>query len=285
MFFTRIALPAVTLCLCAALPAQLPPARDIVVQRNLVYRTVEGTALTLDLFRPAGEDWPLPVVLAFHDDWSAEDGDALRPLAEYLAGMGYAVASVACRPPPRWIFPAQLEDARAASAWVRVHAADCGIDAERCFLLGLSAGGQLAGLLGTQAETARQFAGVILFAAPTDFTVPPSNLQVKIALRIYLGAERDARPDLYAAASPITYVAAGDPPFLVIHGEADEYVPPAQAARLVAALRAKGASATLLTLPGVGHAAPSLTAPAGNLSMRAMLAFLADPRAKISLEK
>jgi len=264
---------------------QLPPVeRNIVVQRGLVYRTVEGTALALDLLRPEGEERPLPAVIAFAG-WTDDERAALRPAVEYLAGMGFIVAIVAYRPAPRWIFPAQLEDARAAVAWVRDNAVKCGIDPHRCFLLGVSAGGQLAGLLGTREETAEQFAGVILIAAPTDFTALPPGLKAKIAMRMYLGAEQDERPDLYAAASPITFVSAGDPPFLIVHGEKDDYVPQAQAIRLTEALRAKKVPAKLLTLPEIGHELPALNAPAGIATLRLMLNFLSDPRGEQSTEK
>jgi acetyl esterase/lipase len=266
---------------CSALRGQLPPVeQNIAIRRDIVYRTVEGTALALDLYRPEGDDALLPAVIAF-PGWIAGDRSALQPVAEYLAGMGFVVAAVECRPVPRWIFPAQLEDARAAVAWVRDNAAQCGIDAERCFLLGVSAGGQLAGLLGTQDETAGQFAGVVLLGAPTDLTMPPPGLKAKIAMRMYLGAGQDERPELYAAASPLTYVSTGDPPFLLVHGEEDEYVPPAQSARMVEGLRAKKVAAALLTLAGIGHELPALNTMAGITMMRAVLDFLANPRAKI----
>ncbi|MHB0935435.1 MAG: alpha/beta hydrolase fold domain-containing protein [Armatimonadota bacterium] len=262
------------LLVCSRLPAQ-----NIVIQRNLVYRTVEGQSLTLDVSRPEEAAGALPVIIALHG-WTTADRDRLRPVAEGLAAAGYAVATVHCRPAPRWIFPAQLEDARAAAAWIRENAETLRVDARNCFLLGYSAGGQLAGLLGTREETSGEFAGVMLLAAPTDLTAPPPNLQAKIAMRMYLGAEREEKPELYAAASPITHVSAADPPFLVIAGEKDDYLPPAQATRMTAALKAKAVPAHLLLLPEAGHEPPSLTSPEGVAMLRAMQAFLAGPRAK-----
>jgi len=100
-------------------------------------------------------------------------------------------------------------------------------------------------------------------------------------MRMYLGAEQDERPDLYAAASPMKYVSAGDPPFLIMQGEEDDYVPPEQAERLTEALRLEKVSAVLLTLPETGHQMPALNSPAGIAMMRAILGFLA----KIPTEK
>ena len=259
------------LCLCAAGLGQ-----NLVIRRNLVYRTVEGQSLTLDLLQPEEAAGPLPLVIALHG-WRKADRDLLRPVAESMAGAGYAVALAACRPAPRWIFPAQLEDARAAVTWIRENAEMLRIDGDRCFLLGYSAGGQLAGLLGTREETAGQFAGVMLLAAPTDLTAPPPSLQAKIAMRMYLHAEREDHPERYAAASPITHVSADDPPFLVIAGRKDDYVPPAQATRMVDALREKDVPARLLLLPDTGHEPPALTSPDGTAMLHALQAFLADP--------
>lgn len=262
------------MCLCAGAWGQ-----NIVIRRNLVYRTVDGQSLTLDLSRPEAAAGPLPVIVALHG-WATADRDLLRPVAEYLAGTDYAVATVACRPAPRWIFPAQLEDAGAAVAWIRDNAETLQVDPRRCFLLGYSAGGQLAGLLGTREESAGQFTGVILLAAPTDLTTPPPGLQVKIAMEMYLGAEREEHPEQYAAASPITHVSADDPPFLVIAGGNDDYLPPTQASRMVDALHGKGVPARLLMLPKAGHEPPSLTSPEGAAMLRAIQAFLAEPHDK-----
>jgi len=269
-----VILSVIAVCLCTGAWGQ-----NLVIRRNLVYRTVDGQSLTLDVSRPEAAGGPLPVIIALHG-WSADDRDLLRPVAEALAGAGYAVAAVSCRPAPRWIFPAQLEDARAAADWIHDNAETLQVDPHRCFLLGYSAGGQLAGLLGTREETTGQFAGVMLLAAPTDLTAPPAGLQVKIALEMYLGVEREDHPERYAAASPITQVSANDPPFLVIAGEKDDYLPPSQASRMVQALQAKQVPAHLLLLPKTGHEPPSLTAPEGVAMLRAMLAFLTDPRAK-----
>ena len=63
------------------------------------------------------------------------------------------------------------------------------------------------------------------------------------------GADESARADV----SPVTHVRAGAPPFLLVHGTADEAVPYAQSESLLAALEAVGADVLLEEVPGAGH--------------------------------
>ncbi len=267
------------LCRGAAL-AQAPavPA-DASIQRGIVYRTVAGTPLRLDLYRPAGATGPLPVVLLLHGgSWATGDRDAQRSLALDFVGLQAAVVVPDYRLVPASRYPAQLEDVRAAAAWLRAHAAAQALDPARCIVAGVSAGGQLAGLLATQPDTSGLFAGAILLAAPCDLTVAPPSLAVRSVLRMYLGADRAERPDLYAAASPITHISADDPPFLLLHGADDRLVPTAQSARMAAALRACGVPAALQLLPGLGHAVPAPSSPLGLRLQEAIGHFLRDPR-------
>ena len=63
-------------------------------------------------------------------------------------------------------------------------------------------------------------------------------------------ANRDA---VARAASPLTYVRAGVPPTIAIHGDADPLVPYAHSTRLNDALQKAGVAHELVTVPGGGH--------------------------------
>ena len=97
------------------------------------------------------------------------------------------------------------------------------------------------------------------FSGPTDFTEGSEGLTGATVdhdapiLDALLGATFAEKPDAWKQASPLIYVKAGDPPFLVVHGDADRTVPYSQSEKLVAALRKAGVSVQFLTIHGGGH--------------------------------
>ena len=159
----------------------LLPLPNLVIDRNIVYRTIGGTTLALDTYRDNEAVVLRPVILAIHGgSWIDGDRSNIHSIAEALAARGYAVVACDYRPTPRWTFPAQLDDVCAAEQWVRDNAQARGFDLQRFFVLGVSAGGQLAGLLGTQEkQPAQRFTGAILLAAPTDFHGQPARRACK----------------------------------------------------------------------------------------------------------
>jgi dipeptidyl aminopeptidase/acylaminoacyl peptidase len=73
-----------------------------------------------------------------------------------------------------------------------------------------------------------------------------------------IGATPDDRPDLYAAASPVSHVGETAPPFLFLHGTADVGVPPRQSSRLADLILAAGGEATVELVEGATHMFPEL---------------------------
>ena len=72
------------------------------------------------------------------------------------------------------------------------------------------------------------------------------------ALRM-LGKTREAAPELYRLASPVTHIDARDPPFLILHGTADKLVPVKQSETLAAALKKAGVEHELVIIEGAPH--------------------------------
>lgn len=122
------------LLLVAALPAAAQPGpkqspggpsgdrspTDVVAHRDLAY--VEGghERQKLDLYLPRGATAPLPVIVWVHGGgWQNGSKAQCRPLADGFVGRGYAVASVGYRLSSDAIFPAQIEDCKAAVRWLR----------------------------------------------------------------------------------------------------------------------------------------------------------------------
>jgi acetyl esterase/lipase len=116
--------------------------------RDIEYARPDGTPLLLDLYVPKDARNPLPLVVWIHGGaWRAGSKD--RCPAIRVTKRGYVVASVNYRLSQQAIFPAQIEDCKAAIRWLRANAAKYHVDSERIGVWGSSAGGHLVALLGT----------------------------------------------------------------------------------------------------------------------------------------
>lgn len=247
----------------AALAAAEPAA-------TCTYATVAGRGLQLDLHRPAAAA-PLPVAVWIHGGgWRSGARRDCRPALQLIARHPrFAVASLDYRLTGEAPWPAQLDDCRAALRWLREHGAEHGLDGTRLAVMGSSAGGHLAAMLGTTAaESGVPVAAVVDWYGPADLASPSDDPAIQRAIRpgapihALLGGTPQERPESARSASPVRFVDRADPPFLIIHGDADPVVPVAQSRALHAALAAAGAASELLEVPGGGHGGPAFSDPA-----------------------
>ena len=124
------------------------------VHRDVVYSSVDGLELRLDLYVPDVRPAPLCIWLHGGGWLRGSRSDRADERLVPLARSGVAVAAVQYRLSGQASFPAPLDDARAAVRWLRAHAHDYGLDAARVGAWGASAGGHLASLLAlTDGET------------------------------------------------------------------------------------------------------------------------------------
>src|ERR1700676_2320619 len=127
---------------------------DIVVHKNLGYVTHGSPSQILDLYAPKNAN-NVPLIVWIHGGaflFGSKEGFPVEPVPLHLLLEGYAVASINYRLSPEAVFPAQLEDCKAAVRWLRAHADEFGIDPNRIGVWGASAGGNLAALVGTTGE-------------------------------------------------------------------------------------------------------------------------------------
>lgn len=128
-------------CLCLA-TASFAQTAGVKSHRDLVY--VEGghERHKLDLYLPEKADGPLPLIIWVHGGgWQNGSKDGCPPLRGGYVERGYAVASINYRLSGHAVFPAQIEDCKAAIRWLRAHAKQYGLDAKRFGVWGSSAGG------------------------------------------------------------------------------------------------------------------------------------------------
>ena len=245
--------------------------------------------LPFDLYRPA--DVPatraLPCVLMIHGGgWESGDRGQLAPFNHWLAAQGWAVAAISYRFAPKFPWPAQRDDVRAALAYLKAHAGELGLDPTRLVLAGRSAGGQLAQVIGyTAADPAIR--GVIALYAPSDLifgyvnTVEDDMLKSPALMRRFLGGTPESARAAYESASALFPVARGVPPTLQLHGTNDALVWHRHSQRLDAKLAAAGVPRVLVELPWATHGFEyNLHGPGGQLTRFAVAWFLAEARGR-----
>ena len=253
---------------------------------DLMYQTIPGyRPMKLDLYLPSTPGAKPLVIYVHGGGWTGGTQRLAGTFASWpdiLAGLsarGYVVASVSYRLSGEARFPAAIQDVKASIRWLRANAVKYNIDPSRVVLWGGSAGGQLVALAGTscgvatlnplpnegsvEAGTVRGgtasdcVQGVVDFYGISDLAAMDAAVPINAPLTTvgqYLGCQAAlCAPGFVASASPITYVDAKDPPFLLIHGTKDRTVPYAQSQLLAAALKAKGVPVELMPIEGADH--------------------------------
>lgn len=227
----------------------------------------------LDIFVPEKSERPLPMIVYIPGGaWFGCDKNLCLPFQFGFCQQGYATASLSYRVSTEAPFPAQIEDIKAAIRWIRANAGTYNIDPNRIGVMGTSAGGHLACLLGVTGK-ARQFdvgehleqssavQAVCNFYGATDFLHLFDQFPVgaeKIAymremIDRLLGGPLAEKTELARQASPINYIDENSPPFLTVHGTVDEMVPFRQAELLHDKLRQNGVVNRLFPVPDAGH--------------------------------
>lgn len=262
----------------AAIACSLAQAR---VEENVVYAMRGGLAMLMDVHYPAqsnghgivfipGSGWHAPLA---YDASPLKASGFARLYVPPLTEAGYTVFVINHRAASRYPYPMPLQDSQRAVRFVRHHASRFGIEGERIGGVGGSSGGHLISMLGvldgngdssSPDPVERQSAklqAVFARAAPTDLTRFEgrfSSASVSSLLRLRLGrndAPTTQEYRTYWRASPAAYVSPDDPPFLLIHGTADDRVPYARSVEFAARLAADGVEADLITVRDGGHGA------------------------------
>jgi acetyl esterase/lipase len=246
---------------------QSAPSEDpagVVIQRDVAYLP-EGRAEKADLYLPAERDAAVrsPAVVIIHGGgWTGGKRNAKREwnIGTNLALNGYVGMSIdyllATDAAPSW--PQNIYDCKTAVRWLRANADRLQIDADHIGVIGGSAGGHLAALLAVSGTKVGldpsgpygDFSCAVQCAVPMYGAAEVRDSPH--ALRM-LGKSRDAAPELYRLASPVTHVDSSDPPFLILHGTADNQVPVAQSETLARALQQAGVEHELVVIEGAPH--------------------------------
>ncbi|HET6351741.1 MAG TPA: alpha/beta hydrolase [Coriobacteriia bacterium] len=271
---------------CTYLPpeAQRLWAHDHLAYRNLAYGSASGSQ-KLDLYVPLTGTKPYPLIIYVHGGGFVR-GDKSRELPRLQAeadARGYAVASIDYRRLKEARFPAQVQDAKAAVAWLRKNADGYGLDSKRFAIWGVSAGGNIAALVGTTGDS-DVFApagtqpghydslvqAVVDWYGPADFASIErydERRQMGGSSPPVLEDAADqitAQPKLDAETDPATEADQNDPPIFIAHGNRDTVVSVQQSIDLADALKRRMGSTKveLVIVKGAGHRQLQIGTPA-----------------------
>ena len=257
---TKLILAAALLALplCAADPRK--PTED-----GLAYGEADGQKLTMDYYAPKGPGVH-PIAIVIHGG-GYQRGDSKAGseayCADFLAPAGYAVFSINYRLAPKYPYPYMVYDVERSIRYLRHNAKNWNADPAKIALVGGSAGGflsNMAGLLGASGDPkatdpvdrddAKVQAVVTLFAQ-SSFATVPLNADVHALLDPLI--RQKGEQEALKEASPITYVTRNAPPFLLIQGDKDEYIPFTESTNLQTALRNAGVKCDIIRIPNGTH--------------------------------
>lgn len=240
------------------------------VHENVAYAKDTLQKHLLDIYMPQKTLGKIPVLILIHGGgWIVNDKYAdigyMGNTISAILQQGIAVVSIDYRFATQARFPAQIQDCYQAMSFIVREAGNCQLDPTRMAIMGFSAGGHLASLVGlaNNQEVPAFYAdgkvqrfsikAVVDYYGPSELTSLGSSEDPKAPEALLLGDSPVARPDLARAASPVSYVDKNDPPFLIFHGEKDQIVTNRQSKLLSSWLRISGVKQELIIVPGAPH--------------------------------
>jgi len=258
MKFRKIlALLALTWLPAVAEPLAIPTS--VRVEENLSYSG--GQKLDLYLPRqPASQ--LLPVIVNIHGGafQAGDKSGGMDKVLPLVASGKYAAVSINYRLSGQATWPAQLQDCEAAVGWIREQGLTHSLDPTRIGVIGHTAGGTLAALLGVGGPDGNVGVDCVVdISGPSDFVQLPQDgsqqdhASAKSPAGKLFGGPLSAHSEEAAQASPINWVAPDSTPFLILHGDKDPIVPQIQSRRFYKRLQTAGVEAYFVNVHNGGH--------------------------------
>ena len=225
-----------------------PLPDGVVLEKDIEYGNANGHPLQLDLYRPANLTGPVPALLFIHGGgWKGGKRQNYHFYTATYAKKGYVVATASYRLTGQAPYPAAVQDCKCAVRWLRANAKKYNIDPDKIAVVGGSAGGHLAMMVGYSdlptlegdsgnAGVSSRVSAVVNIYGVYDLTTKHAR-ETDLVPNFLQGKSFEEAPELYREASPMTHLDKSDPPTLILHGTIDEIVPVDQSDRLAAHLK------------------------------------------------
>lgn len=226
------------------------PAPD----RSVIYKTVNGTELKMDVFEPPefkATDRRPAIVFLFGGGWSGGSTRQFYQQARAMADQGMMAFSADYRVGNRnKTTPFEcVKDGKSAVRWIREHAAELGIDPDRIVAAGGSAGGHVAAC--TAVIPGHEEFGEKTIISSVPNAVILFNPVLDTTDKGY-GA-KNFKPEEQTDLSPCHHVHKGIVPTILFHGTADKTVPFENAERFTRLMKEAGNVCVLVPFAGKDH--------------------------------
>ncbi len=214
---------------------------ELSVDSNLVYVSYGKRSLHLDIFYYKDRTQSYPAVMLVHGGgWRSGDKSQQIPMAQEIAASGFVTVTVEYRLSPEAKYPAAILDIKTAVRWIRANASIYNIDTNRIAVLGCSAGGHLASMLGvtegvkkfeddvdnfncsSRVQAVINIDGILDFTNPAESGKDQDSKKPSVGM-LWLGFSFQQNPEIWKEASPINYENLYIPPFLFINSSADRF--------------------------------------------------------------
>ena len=251
---------------------------------NIDYAGDDTVAHKLDIYLPEDNKSSYPGIIAIYGSAFMANNlknHTYQVLGKPLLESGFAVITINHRSTQEDIYPAQINDIKAAIRFIRANGNQYRIDTSFIGITGISSGGHLAALAGTSGgikeytidsmtldiegkigdhtEYSSSVDAVVDWFGPTDFLIMDSCGSELVhdvpdsPESLLVGGSIQEKHEMCGLANPITYIDNNDPPFLIFHGDNDLLVPYCQSKMLFEALQKCEVPSEFILVPGAGH--------------------------------
>jgi acetyl esterase len=268
---------------------KLPHSSDRIQGTFVPYTMFNGAPVNLVIYRPQLDpaNHPLPVLIYVHGGgWISGTPDARQMDLSWFADQGWLVFSIGytLSTKEQHLWDVTHGQIACSMAWIGTHAARFGGNISRLYMMGDSAGGNLAinasymanaisltSSCGGAVPHIRAVVADYPVVDPADFYKNPEPLFGKAARAMageYAGGAPEQYPERYRKISSFTYLTSGAPPTMIFVGDHDNLVPPQPTYEFSILARSEGVRVELIRIPYADHAFDMLPHTLGNQIFR-----------------